>query len=161
VTNAPTEVREAVAADIPAMARLRAVTWGEPAYWEPRINGYLDGTINPQQALAARVAYVACADDAVVGLIAGHLTRRLGCEGELEWIDVAPDERGAGVAAMLLRRLAAWFGEQGAARVCVNVAPDNEPAVRFYARHGAQPLTPYFRVWPAIAVVLAEDPPTA
>jgi len=149
----PMTVRVATARDIPAMARLRAETSGTADRWEERITGYLDGSVNPQQALAPRVAYVACAGDDVVGLIAGHLTRRFACDGELEWIDVAPSARGTGVAATLLRRLAVWFGEQGARRVCVNVAPDNLPAVRFYTRLGAEPLTEFFRVWPDITAL--------
>ena len=32
--------------------------------------------------------YVTTNEDEVVGIIAGHLTRRFGCDGELEWIDV-------------------------------------------------------------------------
>jgi ribosomal protein S18 acetylase RimI-like enzyme len=146
-------VRVAAARDIPAMARIRAESSGTAARWEERITRYLDGSVNPQQALAPRVAYVACDGDTIVGLIAGHLTRRFACDGELEWIDVAPSARGSGLAASLLRRLAVWFGEQGATRVCVNVAPDNRPAVRFYTRLGAEPLTEFFRVWPDITAL--------
>jgi hypothetical protein len=37
-----------------------------------------------------RVSYVAFEQGLIVGFIAGHLTRRYGCDGELEWINVSP-----------------------------------------------------------------------
>ena len=49
-----------------------------------------------------------------------------------------------------LTALAGWFGRQGAGRVCVNVAPENERARRFYQRHGAQELGEHWLVWPDI-----------
>src|SRR5882724_6461313 len=110
--------RAADLSDVPAMARLRALEWETEAYWTGRISGYLRREVNPQLSLQARAIYVALDGVALVGFAAGHLTRRYGCEGELEWINVAPERRGAGVAAGLLRTLAAWFVEQGVHRVC-------------------------------------------
>jgi ribosomal protein S18 acetylase RimI-like enzyme len=78
----------------------------------------------------------------VVGLIAGHRTKRFGCDGELEWIDVAKECRGQGIAEGLMTAMIRWFVEQGALRVCVNVAPENIGACRLYARYGAVPLNP-------------------
>jgi len=101
-------------------------------------------------------------DVRIVGLIAGHLTRRFGCDGELEWISVRPEYRGLGVASQLLCRLAEWFLAQdlgsmlgptlperglGARRICVDVEPTNRIARRFYARHGAVDLKPHWMVW--------------
>lgn len=70
----------------------------------------------------------------MVGLVAGHLTRRHACDGELEWINVIPERRGGGIASALLRKLAAWFAEQKASRICVDVEPSNFAARRFYKR---------------------------
>ncbi|MGH7752666.1 MAG: GNAT family N-acetyltransferase [Gemmatimonadales bacterium] len=37
--------------------------------------------------------------DRPIGYVAGHLTRRFDCEGELQWIYVVPDRRRSGVAS--------------------------------------------------------------
>jgi ribosomal protein S18 acetylase RimI-like enzyme len=146
----PLLCREASLDDTPAMARLREASgWTEGAP-EARMRLYLLGEHHPQKALAPRVAYVAEADGAIVGFIAGHLTTRFGCEGELQWLLVAPAHRGGGPAGQLLLALAGWFGRQGAARVCVNVARENERARRFYRRHGAQELGEHWMVWQQI-----------
>src|SRR5437764_553740 len=92
---------------------------------------YLLGEHHPQKALAPRAAFIAELDDSVIGFIAGHLTQRFGCNGELQWIYIAPDYRGTHVAAELLHRLAKWFIAQQAPRVCVNVEPDNHAARAF------------------------------
>jgi ribosomal protein S18 acetylase RimI-like enzyme len=151
----PSEIyREAKKSDIPAMARIRALSWGTEDYWRVRIAAYMDCELHPQHALMPRVNYVALEGDSAVGLIAGHLTRRFGCEGELEWIDVIPEQRGSGIASELLRHLAAWFVEQRARRICVDVDPANTIARRFYAKHGAGELNPHWLVWNDINVVL-------
>ena len=93
------------------------------------------------------MSFVCVAREHIVGLIAGHLTRRFGCDGELEWISIRPQYRGRGIGAELLRRLAEWFGRHDALRICVDVEPSNEVAQRFYARHGAEHLKPHWMVW--------------
>lgn len=80
--------RQADKSDIPAMARIRAAEWESEEYWKDRISGYLNGKLHPRQALMPRVIYVALEDDSLVGFVAGHLTRRYACHGELEWIDI-------------------------------------------------------------------------
>ncbi|MEP6951840.1 MAG: GNAT family N-acetyltransferase, partial [Ginsengibacter sp.] len=47
----------------------------------------------------ARTIYIASEAGAVAGFIAGHLTRRYGCDGELQWINVAPEHRRSGTAS--------------------------------------------------------------
>jgi len=142
--------------DIPALARIRASEWETEAYWQARITRYLDCELHPQQALLPRIIYVASEGDRVVGFIAGHLTRRHACDGELEWINVVPECRGSRVASELLRLLAAWFVEQKATRICVDVDPANTTARRFYQRHGADILNEHWLVWNNISVVLGE-----
>ena len=149
--------REALESDIPAMARLRAITWGTEDYWTTRITAYMNRELHPQKALKPRVLYVAVENNSLVGMIAGHLTRRFDCAGELEWIDVVPERRGTGIASELLRHLAKWFVEQKALRVCVDVDPDNASAQKFYRRHGAEDLRPHWLVWPDIRTSLASD----
>ncbi len=85
--------------------------------------------------------------------IAGHLTRRFGCDGELEWLDVVAECRRTGVAGELWRALATWFAGRQARRICVDVDPQNAPARAFYRKHGAQDLNPHWLVWPDTSVV--------
>lgn len=148
--------KQADKSDAPGMARIRALEQGDEKYWTTRISRYLDCEHHPQHALMPRIMYVALEDGFVVGFIAGHLTRRYACDGELQWINVIPERRGGRIASELLRRLAAWFAEQGASRICVNVDPANLSAQRFYRRHGAQALNQHWLVWSDIKVVLGE-----
>jgi ribosomal protein S18 acetylase RimI-like enzyme len=101
--------REATLADVPGMAQVRAGDWESEEYWRERIALYLTGQLHPQKALAPRVAFVSIDDNLVAGFIAGHLTQRFGCDGELEWISIRPQYRRRGVASSLLRRLADGF----------------------------------------------------
>lgn len=149
------EYRNANDSDIAAMAKLRAASWGDEEYWTKRIRGYMECEIYPQKALKPRVSYVAVEKKKVVGLIAGHLTRRYECDGELEWIDVVAERRGSGIATGLLERLAKWFVEKKALKVCVDVQPANTAARRFYARHGAEDLNPHWMIWKDIRKALA------
>lgn len=148
--------RTAAPADVGALARIRAVSWGTEPYWQARISGYMRGELHPQHALAPRVIFVAAEPTVLVGLIAGHLTRRFGCDGELEWLDVIPERRRTGIAGALLRTLATWFGARRAKRICVDVDPANEPARAFYRKHAAQDLTPHWLVWPDITTLAGD-----
>jgi GNAT superfamily N-acetyltransferase len=134
-------------ADIPLMAAIRAREWETETFWIGRIGSYLSGEHSPQQALPARVAFVALNENELVGFVAGHRTRRLGCDGELQWINVVEARRGEGIADSLMVKIGAWFVEQNACRVCVNVEPGNAAARRLYGRCGAQPLNEHWMIW--------------
>jgi ribosomal protein S18 acetylase RimI-like enzyme len=151
--------RRARQSDIPAMAAIRAGDWGTEEYWRERIRQYLTHKLDPKEALRPRVSFVCVERSRVVGLIAGHLTRRFGCDGELEWISVLPRSRSRGIASELFFRLAKWFVAQGAQYICVDVEPSNQGARRFYARHGAQDLKPHWMVWQDIRSALPGDFP--
>jgi ribosomal protein S18 acetylase RimI-like enzyme len=133
--------------DVPHMARIRSREWESEAYWTTRIAGYMKGDQHPQHALQPRVIYVALTEELMAGFIAGHQTRRLGCTGELEWINVIPEYRRMGVASELLHRLVAWFVGQSATKVCVDVAEDNLGALAFYKGYGAVHLNPHWLYW--------------
>ena len=138
-------------ADVAALARLRrdGEAGGGP---EERMARYLAGEHHPQQALLPRAMWLAEKAASPVGYVAGHLTRRFGCDGELQWIYVVAEHRGGGVAAELLRLLASWFADQGARRVCVDVG--DERACSFYRRFGAMELRKHWLVWNDIRAVL-------
>jgi ribosomal protein S18 acetylase RimI-like enzyme len=150
--------REAEKSDIPAMARIRAAEWETEEYWRNRIAAYLACELHPQHALKPRFSYVSYEGVSLVGFVAGHLTQRCSCDGELEWMNVIPERRGRGIASELLRLLAGWFVAQKASRVCVDVQPTNVLARKFYKRHGAADLNPHWLVWRDIKVVLGEEP---
>ena len=139
--------RMATEADIAGMAEIRVREWGTREQWEQTISLYLAGLHHPRHALAARACYVALEDGRVVGFAAGHRTRRFGCDGELQWMNVLPEQRRTGVASELLRLVANWFVSQSAFRICVDVRPDNTAARAFYRRHGAEELNTHWLVW--------------
>jgi ribosomal protein S18 acetylase RimI-like enzyme len=148
------QYRKADQSDIAAMAEIRAKYRGTPEYWEDRISGYLNHKRHPQHALMPRVMYVAVEADNIAGFIAGHLTERLGCNGELEWIDTMQQYQRQGIASGLLRLLARWFVDQKSLRVCIDVDPANGPAQLFYRKHGAENLNEHWLFWQDISVVL-------
>jgi ribosomal protein S18 acetylase RimI-like enzyme len=94
-----------------------------------------------------RTILIAEDGSALVGFVAGHRTRRFGCDGELQWINVHHESQGRGIGPMLVREIGSWFVEQGARRICVDVEPDNAIARRLYARCGAKPFKPYWLIW--------------
>jgi GNAT superfamily N-acetyltransferase len=149
--------RPASLADVSAMAELRTQSGWTGGAGAETMHCYLAGAHHPQQALGPRTAFVAEVDGALAGYIAGHRTTRFGCGGELQWLLVAPAFRGGPAAGGLLDALAAWFVGQGAGRVCVNVAPENAAARRFYGRRGATVLSEYWMVWPDIGSVRGEE----
>jgi GNAT superfamily N-acetyltransferase len=141
--------RVATHEDVPAMASSRK---GDPTIHaaDPRMAAYFDGLHHPQHALPPRTGYVAFADDKIVGYIAGHLTTRHGCAGEVQYLFVIPAFRRKGVATQLLRLMAIWFCEQSAHKVCVNVNHESPAAEPFYQSTGAKPLShdkKYWCVW--------------
>jgi len=109
--------------------------------------GYMEGRHHPREALAERISFVAIHETKVVGYIAGHRTTRMGYEGEVQHLFVAPKYRREGVATELLQKLAEWFGSQGIRRVCVNVDVDSPSAAPFYSSAGARPLSSYWYAW--------------
>jgi len=152
--------RKAELSDIPGMARVRANDSGSEEYWRERIQLYLTGQLHPQRALAPRVGFVCVDGEQIVGLVAGHLTRRFGCDGELEWISVSPAYRGQRIGSSLLLKLAEWLIAEGARFICVDVDPANEPAWKFYAVNGAYHLKPHWMAWKDIAIIRqSKDPP--
>ena len=142
----PVVLRIAEEGDIADMASLRASESQDEFVWSDRIAGYLSGEHSPEHALQSRVIFVAV-DGEVVGFVAGHLTRRFGCQGELQWIHIAVGHRGSGVARALITRMGVWFVEQEAKRICVNVDFRNILARRLYSSCGAQILDKGWMVW--------------
>ena len=146
--------RPATLRDVSAIAQIRSEHWGNAPDWELRLASYLSGEHHPRHALLPRVMIVAEQDDEVIGFIAGHLTRRFHCLGELQWINVSSTQRRQGVATQLLRELGGWFAEYNAHKICVDAQPRNADARAFYTRHGAERLNDHWLVWPDITRLL-------
>ena len=134
--------RSAQVADIPALAAIRAAEWETESYWTRRIGEYLSG-----EGAQGRTILIAEDGDTLVGFVAGHRTRRFGCDGELQWVNVDREHRARGIGAMLVQQIGFWFVEQGARRICVDVEPDNAVARALYSRCGAKPFKPYWMIW--------------
>lgn len=148
------QYREANLSDVPAMARIRAMEWQTEKFWQDRIAGYMNNEHHPQHALEKRIVFVAVIADEIVGFIAGHLTQRYNCDGELQWVNVKQQYRGKVVSAGLLRTLAKWFITQNALMVCIDVDPENTIAQKFYRTHGAEILNKHWLYWKDISVVI-------
>ena len=140
-------IRAAAIADVPAIAAIRATGLESQAFWEGRVRGYLEGTHSPRQALPERAVWVALGEDRVIGLVAGHRTCRFECDGELQWIDVAREFRGRGIADRRVGTMLSWFRQRNLYRVCVNVASENAIARNLYAKHGAVPKSAGWMEW--------------
>ena len=145
--------REAGSVDAAAMLNCRAGD-NTAGPGDSRIAAYLDGHHHPQQALPPRTAFVALDGDDVVAYIAGHATTRHGCNGEVQYLYVAPSYRRAGVASALLELMARWFDARAIRRVCVNADLESEGAQPFYIARGAQRLNRYWFIWEDIATVI-------
>jgi GNAT superfamily N-acetyltransferase len=148
--------RVATSADVAGMAQCRL---SDPAAGpaDSRMAAYLDGRHHPQQALPPRVGFVALAADSMVGYVAGHLTTRHNCAGEVQYLFVAPAYRRRGIATALIRLMAGWFRDQGAAKVCVCLDDDSPAAQPFYANLGAIPIKRLWYAWDDIGAMLDTD----
>ena len=141
--------------DLPFLARLRSNTEDDVLFWQDRIEQYLAGVHNPQKALPQRTIFVAEVDTAIVGFIAGQLTTRFNCDGELQWLDVAVSYRRKKIASQLVRVLAQWFIENNAFKICVD--PGNDLARLLYRHNGATDLNHHWMYWENIAELLPND----
>ena len=144
--------RQAATDDIPFLAKIRGSEPEAEAAWNERISGYMNGTHHPQQALKPRIIYVAVHNDRIIGFVAGHLTRRYACDGELEWINVIEEYQRSGIASDLVKLLARWFVEQQAYKICID--PGNETARKFYRKNGATGLNDHWMFWEDIRGIL-------
>lgn len=148
------EYREAKESDVSALAGMRGKDPAAKENWTRRIPGYMNRTHNPLYALLPRIVYVTEDHGRIIGSIAGHLTKRFACDGELEWIDVLPEFLNKGIAAMLLQHLATWFIDRKALQICVDCAPDNLVAQNFYKKNGAEKLNEHWLVWKDISRIV-------
>lgn len=137
--------REVKNEDIPVLAKFRSEDSDEQMYWEQRITGYLKLTHHPQKALQQRVIFIAEDNTTIIGFIAGHLTERFNCDGELQWINVSEAYRSKGIGFELICVLNKWFIQHNAFKICVD--PGNDLARKFYKKYGAEDLNKHWLFW--------------
>ena len=142
--------RQATAADVAAMAACRLT---DPAAGraDERMRAYFEGTYHPGDALTPRAGFVAFDGDTMVGYIAGHRTTRMGAQGEIEYLFVAPVARRKGVARELTRLQLLWLLEHGARDVIVNTDPDYPGSTEFYLSCGASQINRHWLRWSDVA----------
>ena len=147
----PFRYRQAVLENVEAMARCRLT---DPAAGpaDERMADYFAGTYHPGDALRPRAGFAAFDGDVMVGYIAGHRTTRMGAEGEIEYLFVAPAVRRQGVARELTRLQLQWFLENGARDVIVNTDPDYPGSTEFYLSCGAKQLNRHWLRWPDLSL---------
>jgi GNAT superfamily N-acetyltransferase len=144
--------REATNQDILWLAKIRADNSETEEYWNNRISKYIAGDHNPQYALKPRIIYVATSNGLIIGFVAGHLSSRYDCEGELQWIDIIDVYRKGGIATELVKKLAYWFIKKAAYKVCVD--PGNDIARLFYEKNGAENLNDHWMFWKDIRKIV-------
>jgi ribosomal protein S18 acetylase RimI-like enzyme len=126
-------------------AARRADSAAGPA--DPRMLAYFEFRHHPQRALPTRVGFLAMSGHDVIGYIAGHLTTRHNCGGEIQYLYVAPAHRRRGIARDLLHLMADWFNSYAAVRVCVCADIESPSALACYEHLGAAPLFPGKKGW--------------
>jgi ribosomal protein S18 acetylase RimI-like enzyme len=86
-----------------------------------------------------RCVLVACLDDHVVGLLSYSVRADLYHAGNsmlIEELVVDEGHRGNGLGGALMDALLKIAEGLACRELCLAVMPDNEPAIRFYKRHG-------------------------
>jgi GNAT superfamily N-acetyltransferase len=102
--------------------------------------------------LPPRVLYAAIVNDQIISFIAGHLSQRLNCDGELQWLDTVDEFRNRGIASQLVRILAKWFIDQKAYKICVD--PGTDLSRQFYQKNGATDLNQAWMYWKDIRKIV-------
>jgi len=117
-------ISDASVRDAAAMAKLHAVSFQR---------GWSDGEFESLLLDRATLAHRATVGRTLAGFV---LSRIVADEAEILSIAVAPARRSRGVAGALLQRHLGRLAGLGVRTVFLEVAPDNAPAQRLYARAG-------------------------
>jgi ribosomal-protein-alanine N-acetyltransferase len=117
-------IRPAAAADLPGFARLQAASF-EETWSAPEIEALLAGP--------GGFGLAALSDGRVSGFLIG---RAVAGEAEIITVAVEPDLRRSGLGAALIESAAEAASEAGASSLFLEVAVDNEPALKLYEGAG-------------------------
>ena len=114
-------IREALPTEVTAVTAIDLACFGRGAWTESLVQTAIEDD--------RRTVLVDDLDAYAVASVAGDVA-------DLERIAVMPSRRRQGVAGRLLGDLAAAVRAQGAARVLLEVAADNDAAIAFYETYG-------------------------
>ncbi len=160
--SAPSRVRAAQPADIPALMRLkRALAQGENSLHAVRANA-AEWLRDGFGADAGFTAFVAEDAGNIIGMATCSQRIITGWNGPVIFLQdlfVEPDYRAHGVARALMARVAAHARDLGSPIVELTVHADN-PAQMFYLRNGFQPLPQcltYVLAGPALTALAERD----
>ena len=133
--------------------------FNKPFYMEreaaiSRWKAYIRKEHHPRDAKDPRIVYVSIINGEIVGFVAGHLTERLGLEGELQSIYVLPEHQGHGLGTQLVVMLVKWFKKWDATEICVDYKDGSED---FYIKLGARFNDHGWLVWDNFLDVLDEE----
>lgn len=92
-----------------------------------------------RRQLVDLATFVAVVDGADAGLVRGGPFSEAPGAAMLLSMWVAPAARGRGVGDALVAAVVAWARGAGYARLVLDVADENAPAIALYARHGFEP----------------------
>jgi ribosomal-protein-alanine N-acetyltransferase len=152
-------IRPATAADAAAIAGLELELFGPDSWTVDQVVEELAGfgrgwvLVAPQQMLSSGSA-------AAVEPVRGYvITRTIGEVSDLQRIAVDAAYQRGGVASQLLAAAIVGAREAGAERMLLEVADDNEAALRFYAQRGFAEIDrrPRYYRSGAAAIVMAVD----
>lgn len=118
-------IRPATSADVPALAALEQQAFGTDAWSSTTLADEIDQP--------GRTVLVAERDGAVVGYLDVGVVADV---ADLHRVVVTLEHRRAGLAGALVDAGLAAAVEQGAVRMLLEVADDNEPALALYASRG-------------------------
>ena len=145
--GAPPTVREANAADreeIAEVARRSMAASYQDYLAESDVDEAVEGWYGPapfDELLADpdAILLVAVREEDVVGFSQNHLVRTPSATvGEIHWLHVRPDERGAGVGTALFARTREGLEDRGAGSIRGLVLADYEPGNAFYRTAGLE-----------------------
>jgi ribosomal protein S18 acetylase RimI-like enzyme len=146
------EIRSAVSADLPSIAKLHAASW-RAAYRGILSDEFLDGDLEADRLqswmgvvdrLAPKDRLLIATHDlmGVLGFVSGWASREMGCEQEFDlYIDnlhVRPDMRGRKLGVALMHKLAQMSDSEERVKAYLWVLDGNEAARRFYHRLGGR-----------------------
>jgi len=135
-------IREARAADIPALSRLLEALFSIEADFRPDGTRQQRGLELLLQQSETACVLVAEGGGQVVGMCTAQVlisTAEGGPVAVVEDVVVDAACRGQGVGAQLLDALESWARRSGVSRLQLLADRNNEPALKFYARQQWQP----------------------
>ena len=134
------EIRDAVEADLPAIAALQSASW-KSAYRSILSPSFLEGVDELHRRDWASLpgegfVLAAFGDGRLIGFAAVYPGEEAYGGLVLENLHVAPETRGSGIGRILLDRVLSRAADSGADNVYLWVFEDNVDARRFYVRQG-------------------------